>query len=115
MSLIYRKLLNFIFTDFTNYILLQLKKPEDCSVKANAKILLIICSIQTQIDNKALYIQTPDSTIDDADAVTYINAVKEAFGADQPAKYREFLDIMLDLRANRYVWFALKQSTHVRD
>ena len=96
MSLIYRKLLNFIFTDFTNYILLQLKKPEDCSVKANAKILLIICSIQTQIDNKALYIQTPDSTIDDADAVTYINAVKEAFH-DEPAKYDVFLKLFTDV------------------
>jgi len=56
---------------------------------------------------------SPAFTIDEA--TSYINAVKEAFGADQPAKYREFLDIMLDLRANRYVWFALKQSTHVRD
>ncbi|VYS47075.1 unnamed protein product [Arabidopsis thaliana] len=42
---------------------------------------------------------SPAFTIDEA--TSYINAVKEAFGADQPAKYREFLDIMLDLRANR--------------
>ncbi|XP_020869750.1 paired amphipathic helix protein Sin3-like 6 [Arabidopsis lyrata subsp. lyrata] len=42
---------------------------------------------------------SPAFTLDDARS--FVNDVKEAFGADETAKYREFLDILQGLRANR--------------